>query len=562
MPLSPCPRLRCTLPATHLSLSLSPLPPPGAPAPRLAARWSLCTPLRPSSLFARLASPSVSCPVSPLPLAGHRVGKSHARTWPSLYVSTLRSALSGAPAYCGRLARQWGTFVLLPHAHPFMPPWHALVPALPSLPLRPPASASTLRSNSRGSALPLPPLSVLAPWPCPAPCLLTLPRPHMPPFPGPLVPGPQCPCPRLPFTLPACISRSNTRGTPHSPFTLPLPGSLVLSAPQPAALFSRPTSPSLPCPCPSLFLPVVPSLDTLLACRTHVAGSLPAPPFLPRPFPPHLHADYFAGHCVGKLHARRRHAPGPRRVTLRGADLFAATRRGAPPCPLPLRIAGGSLGGGAPLSFRPMLALLCRRGTPPALPCFLCPSVLRPARAQCGAIRVAALPLCPLSLPWLLGPVLPPVCSPSLVLSCLLGPLVTGPRCPCPRPLFTLPAYTSQSNSRGTPPTPPPPCRSLAPWFRPHRPAACGPLLPPYLPLPPLPSSSSTLRSTLRRTLCWHVACMSQAHAWPLPLRPALSSLYTTQDTPQNTVLTLRTHVAGTHLAFIGGVVGRAGSTL
>ena len=290
VPLSPCPRLRCTLPATHLSLSLSPLPPPGAPAPRLVARWSLRNPLRPSSLFARLASPSLSCPVSPLPLAGHRVGKSHARTWPSWYVSTLRSALSGAPAYCGRLARQWGTFVLLPHAHPFMPPWHTLVPALPSLPLRPPASASTLRSISRGSALPLPPLSVLAPRPCPAPCLFTLPRPHLPPFPGPLVPGPLCPCPRLPFTPPACISRSNTRGTPHSPFTSPLPGSLVLSAPQPAALFSRPTSPSLPCPCPSLFLPVVPSLDTLSACRTHVAGSLLASPFLPRPFPPHLHA--------------------------------------------------------------------------------------------------------------------------------------------------------------------------------------------------------------------------------------------------------------------------------
>ena len=217
VPLSSCPRPRCTLPATHLSLSLFPLPPPGALASKLVARWSLRTPLRPSSLFARRASPSLPCPVSPLPLAGHRVGKSHARTWSSLYVSTLRSALSGAPAYCGRLARLWGTFVLLPHAHPFMPPWHALVPTLPSLPLRPQASASTLRSNSRGSALSLPPLSVLAPWPCPAPCVLALPRPLVPPFPGPLVPGPQCLCPRPPFTLPACISRSNTRGTPPTP---------------------------------------------------------------------------------------------------------------------------------------------------------------------------------------------------------------------------------------------------------------------------------------------------------------------------------------------------------
>ena len=244
VPLSPCPRPRCTLPATHLSLSLSPLPPPGALASRLVARWSLRTPLRPSSLFARLASPSLPCPVSPLPLAGHCVGKSHARTWPSLYVSTLRSALSGAPAYCGRLARLWGTFVLLPHAHPFMPPWHALVPALPSLPLRPPASASTLRSNSRGSALSLPPLSVLAPWPCPAPCLLALPRPHVPPFPGPLVPGPQCLCPRLPFTLPACISRSNTRGTPPtppSPCRSLVPWFCLHRSP-------RPSSPALPPP--------------------------------------------------------------------------------------------------------------------------------------------------------------------------------------------------------------------------------------------------------------------------------------------------------------------------
>ena len=57
VPLSPCPRPRCTLPATHLSLSLFPLPPPGALASKLVARRSLRTPLRPSSLFARRASP-------------------------------------------------------------------------------------------------------------------------------------------------------------------------------------------------------------------------------------------------------------------------------------------------------------------------------------------------------------------------------------------------------------------------------------------------------------------------------------------------------------------------
>ena len=513
VPLSPCPRLRCTLPATHLSLSLSPLPPPGTPAPRLVARWSLRTPLRPSSLFARLASPSLSCPVSPLPLAGYRVGKSHARTWPSWYVSTLRSALSGAPAYWRRLARQWGTFVLLPHAHPFMPPWHALVPALPSLPLRPPASASTLRSISRGSALPLPPLSVLAPWPCSAPCLLTLPRPHLPPFPCPLVPGPQCPCPRLPFTPPACISRSNTRGTPHSPFTLPLPGSLVLSAPQPAALFSRPTSPSLPCPCPSLFLPVVPSLDTLSACRTHVAGSLPAPPFLPRPFPPHLHAGCFAGLCVGKLHARRRHAPGPRRATLRGADLFAATRRGSPPCPLPLRIAGGSLGGGAPLSFRPTLALLCRRGTCPALLCLpLCPPASTSTMRSNSRGSAPSLPSLSALAPW-------PRPAPRLL--ALPRPLVP------PRSLGHWPSVSVSPSSLH------PPCLHFAEQFARH-PSNC----PSTLPLPGALVPSAPARS-LRPS----------SPALSPPPSPALFLLHTPQYTSQDTLLAYRMHVAGTRLA-------------
>ena len=247
-----------------------------------------------------------------------------------------------------------------------------------------------------------------------------------------------------------------------------------------------------------------------------------------------------------------------------GVDRLAAARRGAPPCPVPPRTAGGSLGCGAPLCFRPTLAPSCRRGTPSSLPCLLCPSALRPARAQCGAIRVAALPLlpplsalapCPCPAPCLLAlpcPLVPP----------FLGPLVPGPGCPCPRPPFTLPAYTSRSNTRGTPPTPPSPCRSQAPWFRPHRPAACGPLLPPYLPFPPLPFSLSTLRRTLRRTLCRQVARMSQARTRPLPPCPALSPLFTTQYTSQDTVEACRTHVAGTHLAPIGGVVGPAGSTL
>ena len=261
-------------------------------------------------------------------------------------------------------------------------------------------------------------------------------------------------------------------------------------------------------------------------------------------------------------HACRRHAPGPRCVTLRGADRFAATRRGAPPCPVPPRTAGGSLGGGATFvlppharSFMPPWHAPC-----PALPSLpLCPPASTSTMRSNSRGSAPSLPPLSALAPW-------PCPAPCLLaLPCPLvppfpGPLVPGSRCLCPRPPFTLPAYTSRNNTRGTPP--PPPCRSLAPWFRLLRPAACGPLLPPYLPLPLLPFSLSTLRRTLRRTLCWHVARMSQAHTRPLPPCPALSPLFTTQDTPQDTVLAFRTHVAGTHLASIGGVAGRAGSML
>ena len=229
-----------------------------------------------------------------------------------------------------------------------------------------------------------------------------------------------------------------------------------------------------------------------------------------------------------------------------GADRFAAARRGAPPCPVPPRTAGGSLGCGAPLCFRPTLAPSCRRGTPSCLPCLLCPlpsgqRVIR-GNSRCSApslLPLSALAPWPCPAPCLLAlprPLVPP----------FPGPLVPGSRCLCPRPPFTLSAYSSRSNTRGTPPTPPSPCRSQAPWFRPHQPAACGPLLPPYLPLPPLPFALSTLTllhyaghfvgksharrrhapgpslpalpfplsslpRTLRRTPCRHVARTSQA---------------------------------------------------
>ena len=295
---------------------------------------------------------------------------------------------------------------------------------------------------------------------------------------------PTCPPSLAPWSLALCVPvlvcplppRHACRGaTREAPLTPPSPcRPLVLCF---CLLRSpRPSSPALPPP-PSPAL--APLYSYLLSprwalCR-HVAR-MSQVRFLHLPSCPALSPLFST-----QLHARRRHAPGPLRVTLRGADLFAASRRGSPPCPLPLLTAGGSLGGGAPVSFRPTLALLRRRGTCPALLSLpLCPpaSTSTMRSNSCGSAPSA--PSLSALAPW----PRPAVCSPSLVLSCLLGPLVTGPRCPCPRPLFTLPAYTSQSNSRGTPPTPPPPCRSLAPWFRPLRSAACGPLLPPYLPLP------------------------------------------------------------------------------
>ena len=205
-----------------------------------------------------------------------------------------------------------------------------------------------------------------------------------------------------------------------------------------------------------------------------------------------------------------------------GVDCFAAARRGAPPCPVPPRTAGGSLGCGAPLCFCPTLAPLCRRGTPSSLPCLLCPSALRPTRAQCGAIRVAALPLCPLSLPWPLGPVLPPVCSPSLDLTCPPSQVPWSLALGVSVPVLPLPSRHTLRGAIREAPLPLP--LHLAVLRRPGSVRSLRPSTPAHFPLPPLPSSLSTLRRTLRKTLCRQVARMSQARTWP--------SLYdSTQDT-------------------------------
>ena len=193
---------------------------------------------------------------------------------------------SRAPACRRRSARSRGTLVVLAPgpltlAVHKVRVYHASVLSPPLPYLRPLAIASTVRSNSRGNPPSLLPPSAPAPWPSPAPCAPVLPRPPLPPFPGPCVPGPLSPCLRLPFPSPAYTLRSNTRGIP----------------------------PSLPSP----FCPLVPwSLGKWQPRRTAPAcGLFPSMSALPPPLLPALcPLRHYAGHCVEKSHACRRHGPG------------------------------------------------------------------------------------------------------------------------------------------------------------------------------------------------------------------------------------------------------------
>ena len=217
-----------------------------------------------------------------------------------------------------------------------------------------------------------------------------------------------------------------------------------------------------------------------------------------------------------------------------GVDRFVAARRGTPPCPVPPRTAGGSLGCGAPVCFCPTLAPSCRRGTTSSLPCLLCSSALRPARARCGAIRVAALPLCPLSLPWPPGPVLPPVCSPSLVLPCpppqVLWSLALG----LSVPVLPLPSrHTLRGAIREAPL--PVPLHLAAPWCPSPVCTRLRPSAPYSRPTSPsLPCPFPSLH--FAGHYAGHFVGSSHARTWPLPPCPALSPLYTTQDTTLDTV--------------------------
>ena len=160
-------------------------------------------------------------------------------------------------------------------------------------------------------------------------------------------------------------------------------------------------------------------------------------------------------------------------------------------------------------------------------------SAPRPARARCGAIHEATLPPCSPPLLQLPGPALPLVCSFSLVLPCPLSQAPGSPAlCLLVPVLPLLPRHTLRGAIREA--SLPLPLHLAAPWcpgpwacgthVALHSPAAFVPLRPPCLPLPPPPFSPS--------------------------------------DTTQDTVQACRTHVAGTHLASIGGVVGPVGTTL
>ena len=162
----------------------------------------------------------------------------------------------------------------------FMPPWHALFPALPSLPLCPPASASTMRSNSRGSAF--------APSLCPGPLALSCPLSARPPssslapLPRSLGPWPSVSLPPSSLYPPGIhFAEQHARHPSHSPFTLPLPGALVPSAP---ARSLQPSTPALPPPPSPALFPLYSYIYTLrrTLCRQVARMSLART----RPFPP------------------------------------------------------------------------------------------------------------------------------------------------------------------------------------------------------------------------------------------------------------------------------------
>ena len=493
----------------------------------------------------------------------------------------LHPALPSAPARCEQLARLWGTRLppslrchlgpsalrparaqcgaiceaALPLCSPLCPgplalscplfarplspcpsprPWlQGLQPPLSLSPsLRSPASSSLppppgqrehgAEQFARQPSLPAPPLCSCS---LAQPCLLCVrsPSSSLAPLPRPLGPWPSVSLsPSSLYPSGMHIAQQYARHPSHSLFTLPPPGALVpglvarslhCTRLRPLSLYARPASPSLPCP-----------------------------------FPSPAHAGYYAGHCVGKSHECRRHAPGPRCMTLRRTlhlwGWTALWQRAAAPrlflCPRALRAARSVVGHLVASAPRSLFHAAVARPLPcPAISVPL-PSGQRKHDAEQFARQRSLF-----SLPRPPGLVLPPVCSLSLVLPCPPSQVPWSLALCLSVPVLPLPPRHTLSGAirEGLLPLP---LHLAAPWcpgpwacgthIALHPPAAFVPLLPLCLPLPSLPFSLFTVRRSLRRTLCRQVASMSQARIWPLPPCPALFPLYSTQDTTQDTV--------------------------
>ena len=311
--------------ARHPSHSLFTLPPPGALVPGLVARTSHCTRVRPLSLYARPASPSLPCPFPSPPhaghYAGHCVGKSHAcrRHAPGPRCMTLRRTphLWGWTALWQRAAAP--RLVLCPRAlraarsvvgHLFASAPRSLFHASVARPLPCPAISVPLPSGQREhDAEQFARRSLFAPSLCPGPLALSCPLSARPPssslapLPRPLGPRPSVSLSPSSLYPPGIhFAEQYARHPSHSLFTLPpssapVPGLVARTSHctrlRPLSLYARPASPSLPCPFPSL----------------HYAG-------------------HYTGHSVGKSHACRRHAPGPyRRHRRAGWHHAVAARR-------------------------------------------------------------------------------------------------------------------------------------------------------------------------------------------------------------------------------------------
>ena len=196
---------------------------------------------------------------------------SQAHTWPSLYDSALRQRAAALRlVQCPRALRAARSVV----GHLCASAPRLLLHAAVARPLPCPAFSAPLPSGQRVYNVGQYALqrSLFCPFSLPWPL-----GPVLPPVCSPSLVL-MCPPSQVPWSLALGVSvpvlplpsRHTVRGaTREAPLSLPLqlaaprrPGS-VRTSPQPAALFSRPTSPSLPCPVPSLHLLFYTTQDAL-----------------------------------------------------------------------------------------------------------------------------------------------------------------------------------------------------------------------------------------------------------------------------------------------------------